>query len=269
MLKNVSFSNNNLSLFSFFRSTFDQAHFISNTIQSETSGFFRLRKRHNVLLDEVLFRRWKNLTSIQKEKFKKEFHIEHLDRFEEIAGLYRRMKTALDNSKDYNEAGRFYYNEIEMKRLALRDRIKKKGFFRSIYERIQYRMVGFYKFFTGYGELPFRSFIWFIFFGVLVFPLLHLLNGLRLQSDSLNIIKYPLNEIFSKAILHAEFWQNYVYSIMFSLYHIFPVDFFPFTNSLLKPTGPYDIILSFLNSVVLILLVLFTGIGLKRHFRRF
>ncbi|KAA3610172.1 MAG: pentapeptide repeat-containing protein [Calditrichaeota bacterium] len=269
MLKDVFFSHNDLGMFSFFNSTFDQARFISNNWQNEKSRWSPFYKRRNILLDEVLYNRLKNMLPIQRKKFEKDYKLEHLESYDSIAALYRRMKTSLDNTKDYFEAGWFYYNELEMKRLMLLDTIHNKSFFESIPERLQYRFYGLYKLFSGYGEKPLRSFIWFWLFAVLFFPIIHGFNGLgvKLESGKILNINYDFSKI--EAIFNPPFWQDFLYSIVFSLYHIIPFNLLPLDKNIFFPSGPEGMLWSFLNTGVLLTLLLLSGLGLKRHFKRF
>lgn len=268
-LKDVYFSNNDLGMFSFYNSTFDQARFIANNWQNEKAKILPIYKRKNILLDEILFNQLNTLNTKEKKKFSELYSLENLDNYEIIAGLYHRMKAALDYIKEYNEASWFYYNEFEMKRKALKERFKSNGFFSAIGDRLRYRFYGLYKQFAGYGEKPIRSFLWFIFSSLILFPLIHLSNGLYIKFGNQLPAKYNLD--FSKLdfLTKEEFWNHFVYAMIFSIYRLLPLDYLPLDNSVFMPDGPSGLIWSFINSVVLILLLVFTGVGLKRHFRRF
>lgn len=269
MLKHVFFSHNDLGMFSFFNSTFDQAHFISNNWQNEKSNWLPFYKRRNILLDEVLFVHLRNLGPIQKQRFEKEYKLEHLESYNTIEALYRRMKTALDNTKDYFEAGWFYYNELEMKRLMVKDTIKDKSFFQSIADRLQYRFYGIYKLFAGYGEKPFRSFIWFWVCAVVIFPAIHFINGLSVKLANGTILNIDFDFSKLETIFKPAFWHDFLYTVVFSLYHILPFNLLPLDKNIFMPNGAGGMIWSFLNSIVLIVLVILTGVGLKRSFKRF
>ncbi len=269
MLKDVFFSHNNLEMFSFFNSTFDQARFISNNWQNEKSKGSPFYKRRNILLDEILFNRSKKMHSFQKAKFDKEYKLEHLENYDSVAALYRRMKTALDNTKDYVESGWFYYNELEMKRQMLKELIKESSFFQSISSRVKYRFYGLYKMFAGYGEKPLLSFAWFWVFAAIIFPAIHVVNGfsVKLANNHIQKVSFDLTKIGT--VLNLEFWQDNFYSLVFSLYHVVPFNLLPLDKSIFTPNGPEGMLWSFFNTVVLIMLLVLTGIGLKRHLKRF
>ncbi len=269
MLKDVFFSHNDLGIFSFFNSTFDQARFISNTWQKEKSRWSPFYKRQNILLDEVLFSRLKEMRNITKQKFEKEYKLEHLESYGTISALYRRMKTAHDNTKDYFEAGWFYYNELETKRLMLKDEIKREPFFRSISARLQKGFYDLFKLFSGYGEKPLRSLVWFWLFALVVFPGIHGLNGLTIKMANKAALNINFDFTGFSRIFEYAFWQDYLYAVAYSLNHVIPFNFLSFDNFIFVPNSPQDIIWSFLNSVVLLMLAGLIGLGIGRKLKRF
>lgn len=266
-LKDAIFFNNNLGLFSFFNSTFDQARFISNRWQSEKSRWLPYEKRKNILLDEILFIRLKNRSGILKKNFLNNYQLQHLDSYEVIASLYHRMKTALDNNKDYNDASWFHFNELEMRRQKLRESIKLASFLKGLPDRIRYFALSNYKAFAGYGEKPLKSFNWFIFFAFIFFPLVHIGNGLTVKSTHV-LHKMQFLQTDVSFLLKNEFVQNFLYAVNFSLFRLIPFDYLPL-EYLNVPDGPFGLFWAFANSITLISLVIFTGLGLKNHFRRF
>jgi len=132
-LKDTYFTNSNIILFSFYKSSFDQARFIScrwgenkDTIPIIPYIKNKTYDRKNIIREEELFDEIKKLESDgeKKRKLIEDYQIEDLSRREDIAALYRRMKTALDNTKDYQQASWFYFNEFEMKRRHLEEQIE-------------------------------------------------------------------------------------------------------------------------------------------------
>ena len=117
---------------------------------------------------------------IQEKKLILELYsLEDINSFDEIATLYRRFKVALDNTKDYEQAGWFYFNEYEMKRRAFKEQSKTKYFIYS-----------FYKLFAGYGEKPLWSFYWFLIL-LMGFTFANLFSGIKLATGS--IINYDFH----------------------------------------------------------------------------
>jgi len=137
------------------------------------------------------------------------------------------MKTSLDNTKDYFEAGWFYYNELEMKRLMLKEVIKNKSFFESIAERLQYRFYGMYKLFAGYGEKPLRISIWFWVFAAIIFPVIHVSNGLSVKLLDKAVLNINFDFSKTEMLLKPQFWQDFLYAVVFSLYHVIPFNLLP------------------------------------------
>ncbi len=250
-LKDVYFTKNNMSYFSFYKSNFDQARFISSNWRTEKDSIFSVipYKRKNILFEDFLFI---NIPANLKEKssYFKKFHIEDIN-LNEIAGLYRRMKTAYDLSKDYKEAGWFYFNEFEIKR--------KESKFSLFYYL--------YKIISGYGEKPAWSLIWFLFF-LISFSIIHLLSGINTAKG---IINYDISLKFEsiKNIFSLDFWGDWFNSLVFTFYRLIPVNFMPAPKYTLTPIGLDGQLWSILNTLILILMITFMGIGLKRQFRRF
>lgn len=266
-LKNAVFFNNDLGLFSFFNSTFDQARFISNSWQNEKSTWLPFETRRNIMLDEILFTRLKDRTGSLKAHFEDTYQLLHLDSYGIIAGLYQRMKTALDNNKDYLDAGWFHFNELEMRRRMLKETIKRKRFSESFPERLHFYLLGAYRIFAGYGEKPLRSFTWFLFFAVFFFPLLHVLNGFTAKSGNLIQTLKIMNTDIS-FLVKSDYLQHFFYAVSFSFYRLIPIDYLPLSYVNL-PEGPLGLFWSFLNTAVLLIMTALTIVGLKNHFRRF
>ena len=66
-----------------------------------------------------------------------------------------------------------------------------------------------------------------------------------------------------------DYFSDWFYSIVFTFYRLIPVNYMPSTKSTITQVGLHGLVLALLNTLVLILMVVFIGIGLKRQFRRF
>ena len=268
-LKNVYFSENNLSLFSFYKSSFSQALFISSTwnyIREKILLIFAY-KRRNVIPEEQLLSSFNQFYKGKMElgEFRSKFKIEGLKDWYDVAALYRSMKTALDNSKDYERASWFYYNEFEMKRKELKSEVSKKAIHKRIFSRLT--LYNLYKIYAGYGEKPLWSFIWLGVFTIF-FAIGHMVFGLEYFEGGVVETKYEFFRFlhnFSIGDFIKEFGSSFGYSISQAI----PKNYIPYKLSNLNPTNPFGVLWSILNTVVLWILIIFIGIGLKRHFRRF
>ncbi|MEE9553268.1 MAG: pentapeptide repeat-containing protein, partial [candidate division Zixibacteria bacterium] len=196
-LKDVYFTNNDMSLFSFYKSSFDEARFISSEWSAKRDHILHRKlgfDRNNVIPEESLLddiRDHKDDAEYIK-KIKEKYEIEDLNGFEDVASLYRRMKTALDNTKDYQQASWFYFNEFEMKRKALEEEIENSlpkwkifrwqpllWFYRQLKKIFsKYFFYFWYKVLAGFGEKPLWSFYWFL-LGILGFTTLNYCIGLK------------------------------------------------------------------------------------------
>jgi uncharacterized protein YjbI with pentapeptide repeats len=269
-LEDVYFSNNDMSIFSFYKSSFDKARFISNKYGKDDYNSDRvlLKKydRENIILEERLLHHLRENIKNNKEEenIREKYSIEGLDDYKEIAGLYRRMKTALDYTKDFEEAGKFYFNEYEMKRRALKDDLRGKGILKNAFSKRPIYYL--YKIFAGYGEKPLWSFIWFIFFSFL-FAVAHLFNGFEITKD--DIINYSFNPSSWNNIFKWQTIWDFIQAWFYSIFYILPRSYIPVARGDVAVSNIWDILLMFSNSVVLLIMILFIGIGLKRHFRRF
>jgi len=241
-LKDVYFTDSDMSLFSFYKSIFEEARYYSCMWEAEKRIF-----------EERIFNYINNLSSdVEKLEIKENFKITDLNEYSEIAALYRRFKTLLDKSKDYSEAGGFYFNEIEMKRKHLKNKSK-----------IYYCIYTLYKKFMGYGEKPLLSSLWFLFFLFIFFPFIYLFSGLKISSGK--YINYDLTWNFP--IFTSTFWSDWWTAVKCTLSRFLPSTYLPEQWANISSTSLG--ILSFLNSFILILFIVFIGIGLKRHFKRF
>lgn len=266
-LKDVYFSNNNMSLFSFYRSAFFEESHI--TASEWTPG-------NHLICEDLLYREKREQPSGVANKVSAEGteEVDFPKDLGEIADLYRRMKAAADRAKDYHLAGHLYFNEFEMKRLHIIEKAQESGNWLKRILKLLFSgrlwLYNFYKFFAGYGEKPLRSFISLLFF-ILVFSVLHLYNGIKVpdESNGTKEIHWNWKSTFSGP---AEFWTDLPNALVFTIYRATPVSYLPYDRDkygLLHHDFFWDIALSLANSIVLILMIIFIGIGLKRHFRRF
>ena len=258
-LKDVYFTNNQMQIFSFYKSSYDNSRFISNTWKNKSERMWKFKyKRRNVIFEDdfIDFVTKVSHIDLRRNLFKRYLLID-LNTVEEVANLYRRFKVALDNTKDYEQAGWFYFNEFEMKRSAS----KKQN-------RMKYRLYSYYKLFAGYGEKPLWSFLWFLFF-LSFFTIINMFSGIKINSN--DVVNYDFNFSIEglKATLTTNFWSDIASAFLFTLYRIIPVGYLPFPKEQYLPIGIDGYFIAFLNTGVLILFITFIAVGLKRIFRRF
>jgi len=282
-LENVYFANNDMSLFSFYKSSFEQARFISSTWSSQRDNILFIGFNRNNIIPEERF-----LNEIRRHKYNQQYtdelknslKIGELNGYEDVSSLYRRMKTALDYTKDYQQASWFYFNEFEMKRRALQDKLENELQKRVLVSETTFNLIGhylrklssrlplynLYKIFSGYGEKPLWSTIWFIIISFL-FGVFYLFNGLD-GYNSFHDIKYSVNKL-GTSIFVPQFWEDLLAVWFFSLSRLIPANYISSNLTGYFPKGDFGNLISFINFVVLFVLATFTFIGLKRHFRRF
>ena len=280
-MKEIFLSENDMSMFSFYRSAFFEESFLMSSTWRPMNDkiFARFRftafQRQYTIHEDLFFtgqhRLTENFHPIIKSKTADDFSypIHH----SEIAELYLRYKSAADKAKDYNLASWFYFNEIEMKRRQLIYNITSE---RKYFKRLVKRTFSLswiykvYKVLAGYGEKPMWSFIWFTIFTTL-FSIIHLFNGISVKyhGKSFKDINYKLDLIWPPPFEVS--LSDILYSLAFTLSRIIPTNYFPGKPMDLSPltSTPWDYLFSIFNSIVLVLMVVFVAIGLKRHFRRF
>ncbi len=179
-LKDVYFIDSDSSILSFYKSFFDEAIFISsrwNYLKDKILLLFPYKRKHVIiedyLINVILAMGAKKTKPIEErlanDKYFKRYQIEDLSGLDEIAGLYRRFKTALDGTKDYIQAGWFYFNEFEMLRLYYKQ-------VDGTLSKSKYFLYTLYKYFAGYGEKPLWSFFWLTIFTFTI-SIFNLLNG--------------------------------------------------------------------------------------------
>lgn len=274
-LKDVYFIMTSTSNISFYKSFFDEAIFISSQWNYEVDKLFRFirYKRRNIIFEDYLLNGelamgydFKEMIQdrVAKDKHFNKYKIEDLNGNDEIASLYRRLKTALDRTKDYIQAGWFYFNEYEMLRLFNKHS-------RGVFSKFRYFVYSIYKYIAGYGEKSFWSLLWIGLF-VIIFAILNMFNGIEF---SLGKINYDL-DLSSQGIDYFKSFNwcaDYLNSVAFTFYRILPTSYFPIAKENViigKDLGEFgSFIFSFLNITVLIVLIVLLSIGFKRHFRRF
>jgi hypothetical protein len=285
-LKDVYFAKNDMKLFSFYKSTFDGARFFSSEWGNQKEAIGKIMSkilpflkydRKNILYEEKLLTALKRLKDDNEiSKIKENYRLDDINGYEDVGTLYRSMKTALDNSKDYQEAGWFYFNEFEMKRLALIDKIREESkksdgspkrfrrAFKSILSKRPLYCV--YKVFAGYGEKPLWSAIWFVIYSALA-AIFQLFSGIQLKVGT-KIINYDLSSNIG-TLFSGQLWCDICETWKYSVYRLIPNNYFTAKDSIFIPIDDWGVFLTIVNTVILALFIVFIGIGLKRHFRRF
>jgi len=278
LLTDVYFSNNDMSLFSFYTAAYFEDSFFTliNPRKHRCEKIFpsilwipfinKHYNRHYLIREEEDF-----LANSNKPVANSYHSIEMPEGADEIAELYLRMKSSADKAKDYHRASWYYFSEFDMKRRALREATSTKGLLGRIVRYPQHLLYDVYKLVAGYGEKPAWSVSWF--FGVtIVFAFFHVFNGLKLK-DTQEVINYdwclPWN--WTGEFHLWRFLSDLCTGAVFAVSRTLPLNYLPGTtmNITLADSTNWSFILSAINSVVLILLVVFIGVGFKRHFRRF
>ncbi len=264
-LKDVYFSNNNMGLFSFHQSTFEHARFISCTWPTRNG-------RSNILPEEILLEEILHDPEQSKNLISR-YDLQNLTSYLEISSLYRRMKTALDNVKDFPEAGKFYYNEFEMRRKHYWYLFKKKfrssetanydpgntppnAFLNGIFAGLYWL----YKITTGYGEKAGRSFWGFILTLLLTTTALMFTGYCNFQGEWIDY-RWAWQLPDSGAI------ADFLKTVLHTLILIFPRGWMFSTSP--HPLPTHQVLIQFLAFVLLIYFITFFFIALRRHFRRF
>jgi hypothetical protein len=276
-LKDVYFADNDMSLFSFCNSAFfEDAHFIQGRwIQRKERilSFIPIKftRRNQIVEEQLLEIAFNPPTADQDNKnLHEHFQTQLLKTHSNVADLYLRFKTAADRAKNYHLARWFYFNEFEMKRKGHLEQLKQcKNWIARLGILPRFSLYSSYRLLAGYGEMTWWSFIWFAIFTA-IFAILHLFNGIRIPSGSsaTRIINYD----WQKALPNVwQFLGDFFNAVLFTLYRIIPVSYLPYQRLRfdLVDYGFWDLALTLANSVVLVLMIIFIGMGLKRHFRRF
>lgn len=304
-LKDVYFANNHMSLISFLSSAFfEDMRRVNNEWIIENKPKMKSKRKYlqwiskylpkltraNQGIDEHIYRAiYDNNNSDEKKDIIKFYKFELARSFFTIASIYRRFKASDDHAKDYRGAGRHYFNEFEMKRLGFKesayakktDDIESKSIQNGENSGIdkivsfgKYVLYSLYKLFTGYGNKPLLSFGWFCIMTI-IFSAFHLFNGLKIVDEICEKPTHIYHFDWTYKIVDignfGDFCNQTPVALKYTLYRILPQAYLPFGREGIVPlcNGPWDIALSIITTIVLLLLLVFTGIGFKRHFRRF
>ncbi|MCP4581850.1 MAG: pentapeptide repeat-containing protein [candidate division Zixibacteria bacterium] len=283
-LSRVYFVSCNMTYLSFFKNSLNQALFIANTWSHNSDNilFFKYI-RQNIIPEENFLRAKRKVTDKKSiGKIETDYAIEELKYYNNVSAIYGSLKTLSDYAKDYQQASRFYFNEFEMKRRHLEEQIESSKpkwkifrwqpciWFNQQRKKIFSRYLLFfsYKVLAGYGEKPLWSSIWFAVFSI-IFSFVHLFSGLFKQTRTpLQEMQYNVIYLFSD-IQTTQFWKDFVESLIYTVSRVLPVSYISTSPTDCYPFTTLGKIASVFNSVILIILVIFIGIGLKRHFRRF
>jgi uncharacterized protein YjbI with pentapeptide repeats len=244
-LTNVHFSNCGLSIFSFFKSSFESARYVMCDWARKRKWWILFRR--NIIFEELFFEKCKTIND--NEKIMEDYQLEDLRRYREICHLYRRMKVAQDSAKDYPDASLFYYNEWEMRRESAK--IKKEEKMNCVMRLGRLVLYKLYQIFAGYGDRPHWSFIWFV-ISFIVFTKLNIYFGFK-TSDNITIDYSP----------------DFGKSILFTLHRLMPYSLYSFNQDKYITLNFWGDINAIVSTVTLYIFIIFIGIGLKRHFRRF
>lgn len=254
-LTDVYFTKCNLSMISFYKSQFNAALFYSNSWDES---------RKNVICDELLYKYVRSQEDGGRLiGFRETYRIEDLDSYTEIASLYCSFKNALDSIKNYSESGLFYFNEFEMKRKALwhECKDKQKKWYGKLRELGYFILYSLYRILMGYGEKPSWSFGW-LFLSFTIFLMTYLFGGLKI-----NDVKTINYDLAWKAPDFGSLFYDLGTAAIFFISRILPINYVPKQWQDITYDG-WGLI-PFANTLILILFIIFIGIGIKRHFRRF
>jgi uncharacterized protein YjbI with pentapeptide repeats len=160
-LQDCYFIENNMAYFSFHHTLVKDILFINN-------HWLPLKKRKNVLYDEIALQRF-GFNDIYNKR---------------IIELYIQLKAAHDRNADYENAGWFYYNQMELTREMNLRKLETIPFKQRIlsYKRkfVPHRFTAYlfyiYRVTAGYGQQPIRSAISFL-IALSFFSVLHMFNG--------------------------------------------------------------------------------------------
>ncbi len=275
-LKDVLFSNCLMNNFSFYKSTFDSAIFISSKwTHTKEKNMLLPFERKNIIFEDYFFSKLAPPSDEENHNLLKNYYyFFELNSFEEIANLYRRFKVALDNTKDYEQAGWFYFNEYEMKRRAcLEDSEQERKWIKigNKYKRksvSKYMVYSLYKLFAGYGEKPLWSFYW-LMFSAFVFSIVNLFNGIKFNGANLFDYSWDFSSQGFINSINLSWLSDFCTSIGFTFSRIIPLGYLPIPKEQFIATTPTEYIISIANTLVLLFFLTFIAVGLKRIFRRF
>lgn len=256
-LKDIYFTNNDMSIFSFYKSVYDNSIFASNIWENTLEKIIFINyKRRNLIFEDKLLDLAENKKK-RSQKVLKEYELTEIDGYSDVASLYRRFKVAYDNTKDYEQAGWFYFNEFEMKRKNAKEKSKSKFILYSIY-----------KLFAGYGEKPLWSFYWFL-FSSFIFTVINIFNGVKFNDKELFNYDWSFNKEGVLNLISFSWFGDLMTSTAFTISRIIPFGYLPIPKEQFIASTPAEYILSIANMIILLFFLTFIAVGLKRIFRRF
>lgn len=253
LLKDVYFAGNDMSLISFYSSAYFEDSFFTPSDwppfkEPLALGLPRpyFARRRGVVREEEDYEFY-----AKKANREKYFNIEMPESKDEVSEIYLRLKAAADSARDHHRASEFYYNEFRMKRRAILEFRKEDGKIYRVFKWAfhlklwQYRL---YQWFAGYGEKPLWSAAWFVSLGAF-FSIVHWQRGL--QSE--------------------HFGNGFGAALTYTLSRLTPGGYLPLSKVEVFPLCPgfASFCWSLANSTSMLLMLVFVGVGLKRHFRRF
>lgn len=179
--------------------------------------------------------------------------------------MYRNMKSALDAAKDFANAGEFYFNECEMRRIGFRESADWR-------DKLWWLAYSLYYWMAGYGERPLWSFGWFVVF-TMVFAVLHMWHGFAITASNRIGYSFDFSCIGWRNISRLSFWGEWLgdlpSAMILALYRIIPTGYMPKDYLAFQPNvDAAGLLLIVLNSAVLLLFLTFIFIGLQRQFKR-
>jgi len=267
-IKTVSFIKCDMSMMSFRNTAVNEAIFFNSIWEPLTIkrlGFIPT-KNVNIIVDEVLALQGKPQAFIFTEHTPTAKELKLLERkallseFTRISELYTQFKVAHDKLGDYMNSGYFYYNQIDLTRIAFAKSRKFGKLLLSAYYYLYFLL-------SGYGQKPLRAFFN-ILLCVFTFTCLNINNGFTYASDvhdnNLRSLIQATNPFY---VSWSEWWRGVLYTI----YHVNPVQkvfgegnlFFFSDNSI------YGQFLSLANSFVIILIITLFFVALQRQFKRY
>jgi hypothetical protein len=131
-LSYVLFSKNNMSLFSFYNSTFDKVKLSANRwLKVKDSIFLIPFYRNYVTLEELILEHHFE-SKEQKKNMYNLFSFEELLNYQKIVKLYQQLKNAYMNNSKHKAACWSFYNKFEMKRLEFSKNFSSSNSYKKI-----------------------------------------------------------------------------------------------------------------------------------------
>ncbi len=254
-LQDCYFIENMMHYFSFRHTLVKEIIFINNRWAGDSTSI------KNILYDDMHINTKLNYASAASEPRR-------------IRELYIQLKEAHDRNKDYENAGWFYFNQMEIIRKIylyqyyglpcglIIQNIK----FRYLKNKLAAFFFWIYKIISGYGQKPVRSFCFFL-IALMVFAWFHLYHGF---TKSGILIEYSFREGTYQSI-----WTvicDYSNAIVLAFSNILPLRnyFYGSGNSPYIPSQDFfGFVLSWFNTVILLAFVSLIFMGLKRQFKRY